>query len=52
MVACLLVRRPDPVPEEEWAYLRRLRDHAPAIATAHELAQEFADMARERQGRV
>ncbi len=52
VVACLLVRRPDPVPEEERVYPRRLRDHEPAIATAHELAQEFADMARERQGRV
>ena len=51
-VACLLVRRPDQVSREERGYLSRLCDQEPRIATAYELAQEFAEMARERKGRV
>jgi transposase len=49
-VACLLVWRKDRLPEEEREYLQRLCDHEPSIARAYELAQEFATMARERQG--
>jgi transposase len=51
-VACLLVRRPDAVSEEERDYLSRLCQRAPTLATAYELAQEFAELARERQGQV
>jgi transposase len=49
-VACLLVWRKDRLPADEREYLRRLCDHAPTIALAYELAQEFASMARERTG--
>jgi transposase len=49
-VACLLVWRKERLPEEEREYLQRLCDHAPTIALAYELAQEFASMARERTG--
>jgi transposase len=49
-VASLFVWRRDQVPEEERDYLRRLCDQEPTIALAYELAQEFADMARERTG--
>ena len=51
-VACLLVRRRDQVPEDERGYLARLRDHEPTIGLAYDLAQEFAEMARERRGRA
>jgi transposase len=49
-VASLLVCRKDRLPEEEREYLRRLCDHEPTIACAYGLAQEFAEMARERTG--
>jgi transposase len=49
-VACLLVWRKDRLPEDERAYLTRLRDQEPTIALAYELAQEFTEMARERTG--
>jgi transposase len=49
-VASLLVCRKDRLPEEERDYLRRLCDHEPTIACAYGLAQEFAEMARERTG--
>lgn len=49
-VACLLLWRKDRLPEDERDYLRRLCDHEPMIALAYELAQEFAEMARERTG--
>ncbi len=51
-VACLLVRRKDRVPEDERGYLARLCDHEPTIGLAYDLAQEFAEMARERRGRA
>ncbi len=50
-VASLLVWRKDRLPEEERDYLRRLCDQEPTIACAYGLAQEFAEMARERTGR-
>jgi transposase len=50
-VACLLVWHKDQLPEEERDYLRRLCDQAPTSALAYDLAQEFADMARQRTGR-
>jgi transposase len=46
----LLVWRKDRLPEEEREYLGRLCDQEPTIALAYELAQEFAEMARERTG--
>src|SRR5215212_8272801 len=49
-VASLLVWRKDRLPEEEREYLGRLCDHEPTIACAYRLAQEFAEMARERTG--
>ncbi|MBA3332080.1 MAG: transposase [Actinobacteria bacterium] len=49
-VASLLVGRKDRLPEEERDYLTRLCDQGPTIALAYDLAQEFADMARERTG--
>jgi transposase len=49
-VAGLLVWRKDQLPEEERDYLRRLCEHEPTIARAYELAQVFADLARERTG--
>jgi transposase len=51
-VACLLVWRKDRLPEDERDYLKRLCDHEPTIALAYELAQAFADMARERDGQA
>ena len=51
-VACLLVRRKDRLPEDERSYLERLCDQEPTIALAYELAQEFADMARTRNGQA
>ena len=51
-VACLLVWRKDRLPQEERDYLKRLCDHEPTIALAYELAQAFADMAREREGQA
>jgi transposase len=51
-VACLLVWRKDQLPEDERDYLARLCDHEPTIGLAYELAQEFAAMARERQGQA
>ena len=49
-VASLLIWRKDRLPEEERDYLTRLCDHEPTIASAYGLAQEFAEMARERTG--
>ncbi len=49
-VACLLVWRKNQLPEEERSYLSRLCDQEPTIALAYEIAQEFAEMARERTG--
>jgi transposase len=49
-VASLLVWQKDQLPEAERDYLRRLCDQEPTIALAYDLAQEFADMARERTG--
>jgi transposase len=46
----LFVSRKDQQPEEELDYLRRLCDREPTIALAYDLAQEFADMARQRTG--
>jgi transposase len=51
-VAYLLIRRPDQVSDAERDYLSRLCDQDPTIATAYALAQEFADLARERNGQV
>jgi len=48
-VACLLVQRRDELSNEQRDYLSRLCAHEPAIATAYELAQEFAAMMRDRQ---
>jgi transposase len=45
-----LVWRKDQLLEGERDYLRRLCDQEPTIALAYELAQEFAEMARERTG--
>jgi transposase len=49
-VAHLLVQRPERLRVEDQAYLGRLCAQTPVIATAYELAQAFAQMARERQG--
>ena len=49
-VASLLVWRKDRVPEDERGHLARLCDHEPTIGLAYDLAQEFAEMARERRG--
>jgi transposase len=49
-VAGLLIWRKDQVPEDERDYLARLCTHEPTIALAYDLAQEFATLARERQG--
>jgi transposase len=51
-VACLLVWRKERLPQEEREYLKRLCEHEPTIALAYELAQKFADMARERKGQA
>jgi transposase len=51
-VASLLVWRKDQVPEDERDYLARLCAHEPTIALAYDLAQEFADLARERNGQA
>jgi transposase len=51
-VASSLVWRQDRLPEEERDYLQRLCDQEPMIALAYELAQDFADMARERTGQT
>ena len=42
--------RKDQLPEEERSYLSRLGDQEPTIALAYEIAQEFAEMVRERTG--
>ena len=47
--AWLLVCRPDAVAEEDQALIDRLCAHAPAVAIAHQLAQAFIEMVRERQ---
>jgi transposase len=49
-VAGLLVWRKDQVPEDERDYLARLCTHEPTVALAYELAQDFANLARERTG--
>jgi transposase len=49
-VACLLVQHRDKLSDEERNYLNRLCAHEPALATAYELAQEFATIVRDRQG--
>jgi transposase len=49
-VACLLVWRKDRLPADEREYLQRLCEHEPTIALAYEVAQAFAEMARERTG--
>jgi transposase len=51
-VACLLVWRKDQLPENERDYLVRLCEQEPTIASAYEVAQEFADLARERRGQA
>jgi transposase len=51
-VACLLVWRKDRLPKEERDYISRLCDQEPTIALIYELAQEFAEMARERKGQA
>jgi transposase len=51
-VACLLVWRQEQLPDEEWAYLQRLCEYEPTIARAYALAQEFAALARERNGQA
>lgn len=40
------------MPEEEREYLRQLCNHEPTIAIAYELAQDCAEMARERKGQA
>jgi transposase len=47
-VACLLVWRKDQLPDDQRDYLGRLCDCEPTIAIAYELAQAFAEMARDR----
>jgi transposase len=47
-VVWLLLRRPDELSDVEQAEVRRLRRH-PHVALAHELAQQFQRMVRERQ---
>jgi transposase len=49
-VATLLVQRPERLTEEERAYLTRLCEQTPPIATAYALTQAFAIMVRDRQG--
>jgi transposase len=49
-VACLLVWRKIQLPGDERDYLVRLCEHEPPIALAYELAQDFANLARERTG--
>ena len=51
-VASLLIWRKDQLSDEERAYLQRLCDHEPTITHAYELAQAFAEMARERTGQA
>jgi transposase len=51
-VASLLIWRKDQLPDEERAYVQRLCDHEPTIALAYELAQTFAELARERTGQA
>jgi transposase len=48
----LLIWRQDQLSDEERAYLQRLCDHEPTIARAYDLAQAFAEMARERTGQA
>ena len=49
-VAFLLVRPPDELSDEDRDYLGRLCTSEPAIAAAYALTQDFAGMARRRQG--
>jgi transposase len=49
-VAFLLVQRPDELSDEDRDYVGRLCTSEPTIATAYELAQGFATVARERRG--
>jgi transposase len=51
-VASFLIWRQDQLSDEERTYLQRLCDHEPTIARAYELAQAFAEMARERTGQA
>lgn len=47
--AWLLVCRPKDVAEDDQPVIDRLCAHAPAVAAAHQLAQAFIEMVRERQ---
>jgi transposase len=47
--AWLLVCRPDAVGADDQPLIERLCAHAPAVAAAHQLAQAFIEMVRERQ---
>jgi transposase len=49
-LASLLVQRPERLAGDDSAYLNRLCAQAPVIAEAYTLAQDFAEMLRERQG--
>ena len=49
-VAGLFLRRLTDLTGEQQAYLAALREHDVSIATAYRLTQDFATMARERQG--
>jgi transposase len=49
-VATLLVQRPARLSDEERAYVQRLGEQTPGIATAYTLTQDFAAMVRDRQG--
>ncbi|MDQ6741181.1 MAG: transposase, partial [Actinomycetota bacterium] len=49
-VASLLVQRPERLADDDRAYLRRLCEQAPAIATAYALTTDFATMLRGRRG--
>lgn len=47
--AWLLVCRPDAVAEDDQPVIERLCAQAPAVATAHQMAQAFIEMVKERQ---
>jgi transposase len=48
-IACLLIQYKDKLSDKDRDYLTRLCAHEPALATAYELAQEFATIVRDRQ---
>lgn len=48
-VACLMIQCREKLSDEERDYLNRLWTHEPVLATAYELAQEFAAIVRDRQ---